>query len=323
MPSSETEFLTLNQLFDAIGIVEKGIEKIYHYLLIHKRIENLKKVCNKYGLTLKRGYKINSVLSDLELVHIFSRPMKIHLVQPVLPAWQKIINNRIQELKNQFEQDKEECENSLEEFIKAYNLSDQTSESPVEFINYSLENFDDLYYPFFAKNNCKLAVGIRYENLIMSLLQKESIEALSDENKKIILEGIKAFKDNLSNIEIQVIFNTDILVALLGGGDFKTLRQLLNDMDFNFRKLEIRITEADFSNFSLVDSNELIQPSFDPTNKLMGAYISRNNNIFQVFQDKFNELFNKALDINTYLDRNKSIPFESLTEFESFILCLL
>lgn len=323
MPSSETEFLTLNQLFDAIGIVEKGIEKIYHYLLIHKRIENLKKVCNKYGLTLKRGYKINSVLSDLELVHIFSRPMKIHLIQPVLPAWQKIINNRIQELKNQFEQDKEECENSLEEFIKAYNLSDQTSESPVEFINYSLENFDDLYYPFFAKNNCKLAVGIRYENLIMSLLQKESIEALSDENKKIILEGIKAFKDNLSNIEIQVIFNTDILVALLGGGDFKTLRQLLNDMDFNFRKLEIRITEADFSNFSLVDSNELIQPSFDPTNKLMGAYISRNNNIFQVFQDKFNELFNKALDINTYLDRNKSIPFESLTEFESFILCLL
>jgi sugar-specific transcriptional regulator TrmB len=323
MTSSETEFLTLNQLFDAIGIVEKGIEKIYHYLLIHKRIENLKKVCNKYGLTLKRGYKINSVLSDLELVHIFSRPMKIHLVQPVLPAWQKIINNRIQELKNQFEQDKEECENSLEEFIKAYNLSDQTSESPVEFINYSLENFDDLYYPFFAKNNCKLAVGIRYENLIMSLLQKESIEALSDENKKIILEGIKAFKDNLSNIEIQVIFNTDILVALLGGGDFKTLRQLLNDMDFNFRKLEIRITEADFSNFSLVDSNELIQPSFDPTNKLMGAYISRNNNIFQVFQDKFNELFNKALDINTYLDRNKSIPFESLTEFESFILCLL
>jgi len=323
MPSSETEFLTLNQLFDAIGIVEKGIEKIYHYLILNKRIENLKKVCNQYDLTLKRGYKICSVLSDLELVHIFSRPMKIHLVQPVLPAWQKIINNRIQELKHQFEQEKDNCENSLEDFIHEYNLSDQTSESPVEFINYSLESFDDLYYPFFAKNNCKLAVGIRYENLIMSLLQKDSIEALSKENKEIILDGIKDFKDNLSKIEIQVIFNTDILVALLGGGDFETLSQLLNDLDFKFKKLEIRITEADFSNFSLVDSNELIQPSFDPTNKLMGAYISRNNNIFQVFKDKFNELFDKALDLNTYLERNKSIPYESLTEFESFILCLL
>jgi hypothetical protein len=323
MSSSETEFLTLNQLFDAIGIVEKGIEKIYHYLILNKRIENLKKVCNQYGLTLKRGYKICSVLSDLELVHIFSRPMKIHLVQPVLPAWQKIINNRIQELKHQFEQEKDNCENSLEDFIQQYHLSDQTSESPVEFINYNLENFDDLYYPFFAKNNCKLAVGIRYENLIMSLLQKDSIEALSNENKEIILDGIKDFKDNLSKIEIQVIFNTDILVALLGGGDFETLSQLLSDLDFKFKKLEVRITEADFSNFSLVDSNELIQPSFDPTNKLMGAYISRNNNIFQVFKDKFNELFDKALDLNTYLERNKSIPYESLTEFESFILCLL
>lgn len=323
MVSSETEFLTLNQLFDALGIVEKGIEKIYHYLLLNKRIENLKKVCNQYGLTLKRGYKISSVLSDLELVHIFSRPMKIHLVQPVLPAWQKIINNRIQELKHEFEQEKENCEDSLEEFAKHYNLTDQVSESPVEFINYSLDTLDDLYYPFFANKNCKIAVGIRYENLIMSLLQEESIEALSDENKKIILDGIEAFKDNLNKIEIQVIFNTDILVALLGGADFETLRELLSDMTFQFKKLEIRITEADFSNFSLVDSNELIQPSFDPTNKLMGAYISRNNNIFQVFQDKFNELFNKALDVNTFLDRNKSIPFESLTEFERFILCLL
>jgi hypothetical protein len=249
--------------------------------------------------------------------------MKIHLVQPVLPAWQKIINNRIQELKHQFEQEKDNCENSLEDFIQEYNLSDQTSESPVEFINYSLENFDDLYYPFFAENNCKLAVGIRYENLIMSMLQKESIEALSVESKEIILDGIKEFKDNLSKIEIQVILNTDILVALLGGGDFETLSQLLSDLDFKFKKLEIRITEADFSNFSLVDSNELIQPSFDPTNKLMGAYISRNNNIFQVFKDKFNELFDKALDLNTYLERSKSIPYESLTEFESFILCLL
>ena len=81
----DNQFLSLSTLFDSIGIIEKGIEKIYHFLLQNSRIDNLKDVVAQYDLTLKRGYKICSVLSDLELVQIYDRPMKIHLATPVIP----------------------------------------------------------------------------------------------------------------------------------------------------------------------------------------------------------------------------------------------
>lgn len=61
----DTKYLSLSQLFDSIGVIEKGIERIYHYLLINKRIDDLKDVCNQFSLSLKRGYKICSVLSDV------------------------------------------------------------------------------------------------------------------------------------------------------------------------------------------------------------------------------------------------------------------
>ena len=48
----DREFLTLSSLFDSIGIIEKGIERIYHYLLENKRIDNLRDICTYYDLTL-------------------------------------------------------------------------------------------------------------------------------------------------------------------------------------------------------------------------------------------------------------------------------
>ena len=53
----DSELIVLSSLFDAIGIIEKGIERIYHYLLKNKRIENLKEVSSQYGLTLKEDTK--------------------------------------------------------------------------------------------------------------------------------------------------------------------------------------------------------------------------------------------------------------------------
>jgi len=44
--SDDNEFIAISQLFDSIGVIEKGIEKIYHHLLKHKRIENLEQVRN-------------------------------------------------------------------------------------------------------------------------------------------------------------------------------------------------------------------------------------------------------------------------------------
>jgi len=69
---ADREFLALSSLFDAIGIIEKGIERIYHYLLKHKRIDNLTEVSTEFNLTLKRGYKICAVLNDLERSRISS-----------------------------------------------------------------------------------------------------------------------------------------------------------------------------------------------------------------------------------------------------------
>ena len=55
----------------------------------------------------------------------------------------------------------------------------------------------------------------------------------------------------------------------------------------------------------------------------MGAYISRNKNIYDIFADKFIDLFEKGTPINQFIKQNKNLNFESLPEFQSFVLCLL
>jgi hypothetical protein len=89
-----------------------------------------------------------------------------------------------------------------------------------------------------------------------------------------------------------------------------------------FKNLKIHVTDENFSNFSLADS-ELIQPSFDPTNILIGAYISRNSNIYQIFDTKFNEIFEAGIAIEEFLQKDKSLKIDSITETQSFVLCVL
>ncbi|MFX0048897.1 MAG: hypothetical protein ACFE8G_12130, partial [Candidatus Hermodarchaeota archaeon] len=172
---SEREFLALSSLFDALGVIEKGIEKIYHYLLQHKRIDNLKEVSMQYDLTLKRGYKICAVLNDLGLVQIYDRPMKILAKSPPIAIWQRIINERIEQLSQLFQEKKEKAEKALEEFIQNYNFTEQVTQEFVEFINYNLKNFDETYISFMAEKECKIALGIRYENELSSVLKKYGI----------------------------------------------------------------------------------------------------------------------------------------------------
>ncbi|MBD3212470.1 MAG: hypothetical protein GF311_07665 [Candidatus Lokiarchaeota archaeon] len=319
----EEKYLALNQLFDSIGIIEKGIEKIYHYLLLNKRIDNLKQVCNDFNLTLKRGYKISSVLSDLELVQTYDRPMKIILQTPVIPVWQKIINERIEELKRAFDEKVANCEKSLTDFIKLYDLKEeQVEQEPVEFINYTLDNVEDLYYPFSAKKECEIAIGIRYENILVSTIKDEPLDVIQKEYKDNIIEGIVNIADNLRKIDIKVVFNHDIIDMVLNSREFRILTNILEQLNLGFKEFDIQITEENFSNFSLVD-DELIQPSFDPSNKLMGAYISRNKNIYQIFEEKFNDLFKKGIPLDKFLKNNETLSRKSLTELQKFVLCLL
>ena len=319
---SDREFLALSSLFDAIGIIEKGIEKIYHYLLEHKRIDNLNEVSTQFNLTLKRGYKICAVLSDLGLVQIYDRPMKIHLATPPISIWQTIINERIEELSQLFQEKKENAENSLSNFIKNYNLSEQITQEFVEFVNYNLKNIGETYHSFLAEEECKIALGIRYENEFSSVIKKYGISSIPEDLSESMRSGITKIKENLINIDIQVIFSTEVIKELLVSEEFQLVSNYLKSYDLLFKNISVRVTDDDFSNFNLTNS-ELVQPSFDPTNKLIGAYISRNTNIYQIFYEKFNELYEKGIPLTQFLKEQSDIKEETYSKTQLFGLCLL
>ncbi len=319
----DTEFLPLNQLFDSIGIIEKGIERIYHYLLLNKRIDNLKEVCNQFNLSLKRGYKVCSVLSELELVQIFDRPMKIHLAPtPILNLWQDLIQKRIENLRNEFNEKREKCESAIDEFIRKYKLEEQIVQEPVEFINYSIKNFDESYHHFLAQSECKIAIGIRYDNPLNKMIQEEQFKNIPDDIKTSMSAGMNRIKDNLININVQVIFNSEVAKDLLTSKEFKLFTSHVEPYNMEFKKIEIHVTDEAFSNFSLTD-NELIQPSFDPTNILIGSYISRNKNIYQIFHDKFIEIFDKGISITKFITEQQELKINSLSETQMFVLCVM
>ena len=322
MEISDENFIQLSNLFNSLGIIEKGIEKIYHYLLKNKKIEDLKEVCKQYGLSQKRGYKIINVLSGMELVQIYDRPMKVNLATPILPIWQRIINQRIEELLNEFQEKKTKCESSFEVFVGSYNLKEEVIHEPIEFINFSFDNFDEIYYPLHAKNECKIAIGIRYANPLISFLQEHSKEDFPKNLRNSLISSMRKIRENIKNIRIQAIFNNELVIELLRSEEFSILSRHVESLEFEFKSIDVHITEESFSNFSLTD-NELIQPSFDPTNKLMGSYISRNDNIFQIFYDKFTEIFEKGVPINQYLEKLNETQLDSLSEVQSFVLCLL
>ena len=316
------EVLALSSLFDAIGIIEKGIEKIYHHLLKSKRIDNLNEVAAQYDLTLKRGYKICAVLNELELVQIYDRPMKIHLATPIIPLWQKIVNKRIEELTNLFQEQKDRAEEVLNEFIHTFNLGEPITQEFVEFIKYTLQSLDETYYSFLSKEVCKIAIGIRYDNELIETIKKFGTKDLPVEIKDAMRVGMIKISDNLNNLNMQIVFNAEVIKELLLSSEFEILTNHLVQYDLKFKSISVHVTYDDFSNFSLTDT-ELVQPSFDPTNRLIGSYVSRNKNIFQIFYDKFNELYEKGIPLDQFIQDEVDIPIKELSDTQKFILCIL
>lgn len=318
----DTEYLPLNQLFDSIGIIEKGIERIYHYLLLNKRIDNLKEVCNHFSLSLKRGYKICSVLSELGLVQIYDRPMKIHIATPIVTLWQNLIQKRIEDLKNQFQDKREKCETALDDFTKQYQMDEQAVQEPVEFISYDISNFDESYHHFLAQSECKIAIGIRYENPLIEMIQKYGFNKIPQELTESMKIGMTRIKENLKDIEVKVIFHSDVIKALVNSREFELLASHVGLYNLEFKSIIIHVTDENFSNFSLTDS-ELIQPSFDPAFELIGLYISRNKSIYQIFNEKFDQIFNSGISIKKYISEDDEIIIDSLSDMHQFVLCIM
>jgi hypothetical protein len=318
----DNELIVLSSLFDAIGIIEKGIERMYHYLLKNKRIENLRDVSSHYGLTLKRGYKVCAVLNDLELVQIYDRPMKIHLASPVLPIWQKIVNERISKLEQQFQEKKQKAETTLEDFSKAFNLTQEVTQEFVEFVNYDLKSFSETYSAFLSTNECKIATGIRYENDLISMIKTLGIDNLPNDVTSSMSEGLSKIKNNVQDLQLKIIFNAELVKDLLGCKEFQILSNHITPYNLDFKEIIVHVTYDDFSNFILTDK-ELIQPSFDPTNKLIGSYLSRNSSIYTIFEEKFNELFAKGVKINQFIEEQEDFKMNELNDTQKFVLCLL
>lgn len=247
--------------------------------------------------------------------------MKISLATPILPVWQKLINNRIEELQAEFQEKRKKCEVFLETFLSTYKITEEVSPEVIEFINFKLDNFEDMYYPYFARNKCKIAIGIRYENPLIKFIQQSSITDIERNLTSPLITGMNKIKDNLKNIDIQIIFNSEVVKELIISNEFKIVNEQIQSINLEFKSIEVHITEDLFSNFSLNDS-QLIQPSFDPSNMLLGAYISRNRNIYQIFFEKFNEIFEKGMPIEKYIKSIK-LPFDSLSKKQTLILSLL
>jgi len=314
----------ITKMFDLIGKSEKSIDLLYQYLLDKKKIDDLKEVCEELNISLKRAYKICAVLNDLDLVQIFDRPMKINLLNPI-PAWQKLVNKNIDDMTIELEEKINVLKNSLNLFFKMYDLREPEVGEPIEFLNFDTRNFSWIFYHYLATNITKIAIGIVYKNPLI----EEMMDYNFAQSDKALTENLKeSFVDlteHVKNIEIYTILNSNVLEIFLKTQKYS---KLLEHMKFRVpdvapKKMDVRITEEDFSNFSLRDDEMLIQPSFDPSNILLGAYISRQEDIVKIFLDKFDDLFEKSMPINEYISQHKIAGKTALSEREIMALGFL
>jgi len=313
---------SIRKIFELIGKSEKSIEQIYDFLLRNKKIEDLRRVSNELGITLKRGYKVCAVLNELDLIQIFDRPMKINLLNPIV-AWQKIINKKINELSEDLDKKINTLEESLNSFFKVYELKEPEVGEPIEFLNFDTKNLNWVYYPYFANRVSRIAIGIAYENPFINELTKGEFSIIEKELAEILAENLRVLAEHVRQIEIFIVLNSNVLEAFLNSIRYKKLVDHLNIKEMIPQKIQVRITHEDFSNFALRDDEMLIQPSFDPSNILLGSYISRQKDIVKIFKQKFDDLFENSLQVNDYLRDHRIFEKSELSNIDKLALGFL
>ncbi len=316
MEQSRDRLLILDKLFQMLDVKKKGISLVYDYLLKNQSIDDLEKVSKDLRLTLKRVYKILAELRDLNLCQTIDRPMKISLLDPQV-AWERLINLKIQELKDDLNEKISSTEKSLEEFFTAYNIQ-KIQKAQVEFIRY--DDFEFVFYAFWGERSLSIANGIKYLNpgLKKVLADYESnhvpdplLEHLRDAIRKLevkILVSVDALRDSLP--EVQSLSNLKIKIR---GEAVKMVP----------RSIEVRVAQESFSNFTLRDDEVLMQPAFDPSNQLLGSFISSQKEIVQIFREKFDTLFKNAKPLAEFLLASDEFRDAGVTASTSFALASL
>ena len=282
----QPKFSSLIDLFESISIVEKGIEQVYDFLLKQPIVEDLNELVEALDLKPKRIYKINSVLKELGLIQIYYRPMKIQLLNP-LDSWEKLIQNKINVIQEEASNKIIYCHESLEKMFSAYELV-KTPQTPVEFVSFVTPDLDleSEFFTMISDAESWVAHGIFYKydySRTFEAIRKFSVE----------------FNENISNTlktnKFKVLVSDDYLEQIdeLFEKHKDLVPTLKNLLDSNL-DFDLRHTKKQFSNFVLKDHSILLQPSFDPSDNLIGCFISSPKEIVEVFTNKFNELFKEA-----------------------------
>ena len=282
----QPKFSSLIDLFESISIVEKGIEQVYDFLLKQPIVEDLNVLVDALDLKPKRIYKINSVLKELGLIQIYYRPMKIQLLNP-LDSWEKLIQTKINKIQEEASTKTKYCHESLEKMFSAYNLV-KTPQMPVEFVSFVTPDLDleSEFFTMISEAESWIAHGIFYKYDYNRTF--DAIKKFSDEFNENITRIIK-------NNKFKVLVSDDYLKQIdnIYEKNKRFIPSLENLLDSNIN-FDLRHTKAQFSNFVLKDQSILLQPSFDPSDNLIGCFISSPKEIVEVFSNKFDELFKQA-----------------------------
>jgi hypothetical protein len=318
----------LIDLFDSIGITEKGIEHVYDYLLTHRVIEDPKILQDKLHITsFQRVYKILKVLKDLDLVYTYGRPMKSVLNSPI-KVWQKIISNKIKEIQQNATQEIKKCETSFDNMLEAYELGLEEPElPPVEFINIAEEEdpIDFVTKDLFGDcSTIRMSKDHFFNIPFLKHLSTNSNNASSLQISTSYIDLIESFQSNLTEIKFRILISNEYFLDLLPKFQIltKQFREIKDPRKKNLQSttsiLDIKIHEGAVGNFIVKDQRELLQYSINPSNFLIGMFVSRQQEIIDVFKNKFDEKFDEAqpldekcteLNLGTYSDYEKGLLF--------------
>lgn len=319
---NQEPFSKLVDLFNAIDVHEKGIEIVYDYLIKNHTIEDPKSIYQVLGLSLKRLYKIFSVLKDLELVQVYSRPMKVILNDP-MTAWEKIVSDKIKQIRLESDEKILNCEEQFKDMVESYNLvPEQPSLPPVEYFNLfgNKEPIDFITSELLGEPTKKIFVskGLHVKiNFIEHLYKLVSSPAYLKKNGYSSLNDvIDKWDKRFSNVSFCVLLSQEYIEETTQ--KISKIQITPKEIDFLSKQLKVRIDvrvcQNTIGNFIIKDERELLQYSIDPSNTLLGFFISRQKEIIDVFTNKFSEIYSQSIDFSQYYKETKKCTISHAEE---------
>jgi len=273
----KNSFSSLIELFSSIEVKEKGVETVYDYLLKNHSIDNPKELANNLDLSIKRIYKIFSLLKQLGLIQVYDRPMKITINEPI-SAWEKLLSEKITKIRTECDIKIDKCEQSFVDMKSAYKITHEGHTlPPVEYINI-LDNEDA--FEFIRTDiigNTKemfLTKGIKYEiktfEKILEMLRNPKFMKKEGYSNGFML--IQTILNKMPPIKYKILVSRDHAQEILQiVKKFSDYTSKFEEFEIKYEnEWDIRIYEDSCGDFIILDENNLIQFSIDPSNKLMG-----------------------------------------------------